>query len=52
MPHFDLMSSITSGITPSPQNQFLYSCEPEFEKGYDRLQVEFGAFYQGSGSNK
>ena len=26
MPRFDLMSSITSGITTSPQNRFLYSC--------------------------
>ena len=25
VPHFDLMSSITSGITTSPQNRFLYS---------------------------
>ena len=28
VPRFDLMSSITSGITPSPQNRFLYSCVP------------------------
>ena len=26
VPRFDLMSSITSGITTSPQNRFLYSC--------------------------
>ena len=26
VPCFDLMSSITSGITTSPQNRFLYSC--------------------------
>ena len=26
VPRFDLMLSITSGITNSPQNRFLYSC--------------------------
>ena len=26
VPHFDLMLSINSGITTSPQNRFLYSC--------------------------
>ena len=27
VPHLDLMLLITSGITTSPQNRFLYSCE-------------------------
>ena len=39
VPPFDLMSSITSGITTSPQNRFLYSCgekERERKKGKRR----------------
>ena len=29
VPHFDLMSSLTTGHYTSPQNRFLYSCAPD-----------------------